>query len=178
MSHTSTNLLVHFIFSTKDRKPRITPDIESDLHAYLGGIIRELGGVALTINGTSDHVHLLVRLRANMSVADTARVSKTLRAGCMNAGLSIADSPGRRAREHSPSANRAQTRFETTFRINGSTMQRSRSKRSSWHFSEGTGLLLMSTTCGIDSYAPPGLAIDPDLPMACAVGSILLPLRG
>ena len=47
MSHTSTNLLIHLIFSTKDRSPLITPDIEPDLHAYLGGIIREIGGSAL-----------------------------------------------------------------------------------------------------------------------------------
>jgi putative transposase len=77
VSHTLTNLLVHFIFSTKDRVPIIGPDIESDLHAYLGGIIRELGGVALSINGTADHVHLLVRLPANQSVADLVRLVKT-----------------------------------------------------------------------------------------------------
>jgi len=77
MSHTATNLLVHFIFSTKDRIALITPAIESDLHAYLGGIIRELGGVALSINGTPDHVHLLVRMPANQSVADVARLIKT-----------------------------------------------------------------------------------------------------
>jgi REP element-mobilizing transposase RayT len=77
MSHTATNLLVHFIFSTKDRIGLITSDIESDLHAYLGGIVREFGGVALSINGTPDHVHLLVRVPANQSVADVARVIKT-----------------------------------------------------------------------------------------------------
>ena len=77
MSHTSTNLLVHLIFSTKARALLITSAIESDLHAYLGGIIREIGGAALSINGTSDHVHLLVRLPADESVADVARVIKT-----------------------------------------------------------------------------------------------------
>jgi len=30
----------HFIFSTKNRQPLITADLESDLHSYLGGIIR------------------------------------------------------------------------------------------------------------------------------------------
>jgi len=77
MAHTATNLLVHFIFSAKDRAPFINAEIESDLHAYLGGIIRELGGVVLSINGTADHVHILVRLPANQSVADLARVVKT-----------------------------------------------------------------------------------------------------
>ncbi|MBZ5652570.1 MAG: transposase [Acidobacteriia bacterium] len=60
MPHTATNLLVHFIFSTKQRCALIKPDFEKDLHAYLGGIIRQIGGTALCINGTHDHIHLLV----------------------------------------------------------------------------------------------------------------------
>jgi REP element-mobilizing transposase RayT len=77
MPHTATNLLVHLIFSTKQRCPLIKPDFERDLHAYLGGIIREIGGAALCINGTADHVHLLVQVPATLSVADMARLIKT-----------------------------------------------------------------------------------------------------
>ena len=32
--------IAHIIFSTKNRQPLITADLESDLHSYLGGIIR------------------------------------------------------------------------------------------------------------------------------------------
>jgi putative transposase len=77
MSHTATNVLVHFIFSTHHRAPLIKPEMESDLHAYLGGIIREIGGVALCINGMPDHVHILVRMPSTHSVADVARLIKT-----------------------------------------------------------------------------------------------------
>jgi putative transposase len=77
MPHTATNLLVHFIFSTKERSALIKPDFEKDLHAYLGGIIRQIGGTALCVNGTCDHVHLLVRVPANQSLADVARLIKT-----------------------------------------------------------------------------------------------------
>ena len=76
MGHTATNVLVHFIFSTRHRAPLITKEIEADLHAYLGGILRELGGVALCINGMPDHVHLLVRMPSTHSVADVARLVK------------------------------------------------------------------------------------------------------
>ncbi len=62
MSHTFTNLLTHIIFSTKDRRPRILPEIKPPLHGYMGGIIHELGGKPITINGTTDHAHLLVQL--------------------------------------------------------------------------------------------------------------------
>jgi len=77
MGHTSTNLLVHLIFSTKQRAPYITIEIESDLHAYLGGIIREIGGAALAINGTTDHVHILTRVPAKRSIADLVCLTKT-----------------------------------------------------------------------------------------------------
>jgi hypothetical protein len=44
MSHTYTNLLTHVFFSTKDREPLITAALHDDLLAYLGGIVREIGG--------------------------------------------------------------------------------------------------------------------------------------
>jgi REP element-mobilizing transposase RayT len=77
MPHTASNLLVHFVFSTKQRIPAITPDIERDLHAYLGGIVREIGGKALIVGGTENHVHLLVRMSTTLPIADMVRVVKT-----------------------------------------------------------------------------------------------------
>ena len=77
MPHTFTNLLMHIIFSTKDRAPLITADLKPQLHAYMGGIIRELKGKAFIINGTSDHVHLLIGISPSLSLADTMRVLKT-----------------------------------------------------------------------------------------------------
>jgi putative transposase len=77
MPHTSANLLVHLIFSTKQRCPSIRPDLRTDLFAYLGGIVREMRGVALMVNGTADHVHLLIRIPPVHAVADVARVLKT-----------------------------------------------------------------------------------------------------
>jgi REP element-mobilizing transposase RayT len=59
MSHTYTNLLTHVIFSTKDRAPLITAALHDDLLAYMGGIVRELGGALRAANARPDHVHLL-----------------------------------------------------------------------------------------------------------------------
>jgi REP element-mobilizing transposase RayT len=42
----------------------------------MGGIVRERKGVPLVINGTADHVHLLVSLPTNESVAELLRVVK------------------------------------------------------------------------------------------------------
>ena len=76
MAHTSGNILLHFIFSTKDRRPLINPDFSADLFAYLGGIVREMNGTALIINGTADHVHMLLRVRPVHSSSEIARVVK------------------------------------------------------------------------------------------------------
>ncbi|HST50589.1 MAG TPA: IS200/IS605 family transposase [Pyrinomonadaceae bacterium] len=76
MSHTHTNLLIHIIFSTKDRMPLIDSDINPRLHAYLGGIVRELKGTALSVNGTMDHVHMLIGLPPTVALSDVVRVTK------------------------------------------------------------------------------------------------------
>jgi REP element-mobilizing transposase RayT len=77
MSHTCGNILLHLIFSTHERRPLIKPDFRDDLFAYVGGIIREMNGTALIINGTPDHVHMLIRIRPSHSPAEIARVVKT-----------------------------------------------------------------------------------------------------
>ena len=76
MSHTSGNILLHYIFSTAGRKPLIKAEFGDDLFAYLGGIIRELNGMALIVNGPDDHVHMLTRVRPAHSAAEIARVVK------------------------------------------------------------------------------------------------------
>ena len=77
MSHSYTNLLTHIIFSTHERRPLLADDIRDRTFAYIGGIVRELGGTALMINGTADHVHLLVVIPGNVAVAECVRLVKT-----------------------------------------------------------------------------------------------------
>jgi putative transposase len=77
VAHTSGKILLHLIFSTHERRSLIKSEFRDDLFAYLGGIIREMQGTALIINGASDHVHLLVRVRPIHSAAELARVVKT-----------------------------------------------------------------------------------------------------
>ena len=77
MAHTFTSLLTHVTFSTHGRASLIVDLIRDDLHAYLGGILRELHGTPIVIGGTTDHVHLLTRLPADLAIADCLRVLKT-----------------------------------------------------------------------------------------------------
>ena len=76
MSHTCGNILLHFIWSTQERRPVIAPEIRGDVFAYLGGIVREMDGTALIVGGTADHIHMLVRVRPMHAAAEIARVVK------------------------------------------------------------------------------------------------------
>ena len=73
---TYTKLYYHIVFSTKHRAAAITPAIEDDLHRYLGGIVRGIGGVCVEINGMSDHVHILAILPPKIAVSDALREIK------------------------------------------------------------------------------------------------------
>jgi putative transposase len=77
MAHTFTSLLTHAIFSTKDRQLSINAELKPQLFAYMGGIVREYTGTALMVNGTADHVHLLLRLPPSVSIAEAMRLLKT-----------------------------------------------------------------------------------------------------
>jgi putative transposase len=77
MSHTSGNILLHLIFSTEQRRPFIKTAFQNELFAYMGGIIREMRGTALIINGMPDHVHMLIRIRPAQSAAQIVRTVKT-----------------------------------------------------------------------------------------------------
>lgn len=65
-----TNLLYHIVYATKSRAPLITQTLRPRLHEYFGGTVRGLGGIALEINGTEDHVHVLAKLRPTNSVSE------------------------------------------------------------------------------------------------------------
>lgn len=68
-----TQNFYHTVFSTKERAKLITPELESRLYPFLGGIVRDLRCTAVAINGMPEHVHLLVRYRADLSHSDMLR---------------------------------------------------------------------------------------------------------
>jgi len=84
MSDSYTNLLYHVVFSTKDRRPLITPDYQVRLYDYIGGTIRAVGGISLELNGTEDHIHLLAKLRPDRALSDVLRDLKANATGWMH----------------------------------------------------------------------------------------------
>ena len=84
MSESYTNLLYHIVFSTKDRRPLITPEYELRLYDYVGGTLRRAGGISLELNGTEDHLHLLAKLRPDRALSDVLRDLKANATGWMH----------------------------------------------------------------------------------------------
>ena len=74
MSQALTNLLVHLIFSTKDRQPFLSDTaLQADLHQYLGGVVNHHAGRSIIVGGVADHVHLLLALPKTVAMSDLVR---------------------------------------------------------------------------------------------------------
>ncbi len=73
MPSTHLSLFVHAIFSTKNRQPWITPDWRDRLHEYMGGLVRSLGAVPVSVGGVEDHAHVLMGYKATHRIADLLR---------------------------------------------------------------------------------------------------------
>jgi putative transposase len=70
MAQTLVSLYVHVIFSTKNRANMISPEIESELWSYLGGILNNNKSKLLASNGVENHVHLLISLSKNIGLSE------------------------------------------------------------------------------------------------------------
>jgi len=66
----------HCVFSTKGRRPLITPDLRERLWPFLGGIARQNQMKAIEVGGIEDHVHILLSLPATMPVAKALQLIK------------------------------------------------------------------------------------------------------
>lgn len=77
MSQSLSSVLVHLIFSTKNREPFITEEIETELFPYMAKIFRDLKSPSLAINGDRDHVHILFSLGRVIAIADLIEELKT-----------------------------------------------------------------------------------------------------
>ena len=76
MSHSFSNLLIHVIFSTKERRRLINQELRPQLFAYMGGILSETKCKPIIIGGVEDHVHLLIKITVNESIAHMMSVLK------------------------------------------------------------------------------------------------------
>ena len=72
-----TNLNYHIVFSTKNHKPYLDDSQMPRLFEYIGGIVKNTKATLLLVGGTSDHIHIAVRLHPELSISEFVRNLKT-----------------------------------------------------------------------------------------------------
>ena len=78
MASSLVKVLVHVVFSTWRRTPFIDAALQSDLYPYMAAILRQKGATLIALGGMPDHVHILLRLKADQKLADIVRATKAV----------------------------------------------------------------------------------------------------
>src|SRR5689334_10358676 len=76
MAHKYPNVLIHFVFSTKQRQPLIPDDLQPKLWKYFVGIGHNHHIPILAAGGIANHAHLLVSLPSDITMAKAIQVLK------------------------------------------------------------------------------------------------------
>jgi len=69
MAQSLSKVLLHIIFSTKNREPWLDSNVRPRMHAYLATICRDAGADFVPVGGVSDHVHIVTTLARTLSHA-------------------------------------------------------------------------------------------------------------
>jgi len=77
MPQSLAQILVHLVFSTKNREMLLADDIRDDLNAYIGGIVDNQKGTLLKAGSVADHIHLLIALARTCAPSDLVQEIKT-----------------------------------------------------------------------------------------------------
>ena len=70
MPQSLSKVILHIIFSTKNREPWFDSKVRSRMHAYVGTICRDLGSEFVRVGGVADHVHIVTTLPRTVSQAE------------------------------------------------------------------------------------------------------------
>lgn len=67
---------IHLVFSTKNREPLLTKDIRQKVHDHIIQNCKEKEIFVLAVNGYTDHLHCLISLGKEQSIAKVAQLIK------------------------------------------------------------------------------------------------------
>lgn len=70
MPQSLSQVIVHLVFSTKNREPWLDPSLRPRLHAYLATLCRDRACEAYRVGGVADHVHIGLRLGRTVAQSD------------------------------------------------------------------------------------------------------------
>ena len=76
MANTYTQIHIQLVFAVQNRRALIKDNWRSDLYKYITGIIQNNGHKLLQINGTQDHIHILIGLRPIQALSDLVKQIK------------------------------------------------------------------------------------------------------
>jgi putative transposase len=76
MPHSYSALWIHLVWSTKNREPILIPSLKQEVFKVINDIATDHEIYLDCINGIEDHIHLLIRLRTDQSVADVVKTIK------------------------------------------------------------------------------------------------------
>src|SRR5260370_7217983 len=77
MPQSLSRILVHLVFSTKNRERFLTPAVQTELPPYLAGVLKAIDCPSLQVGGVEDHVHLFFGLSRTRTIADIVETVKT-----------------------------------------------------------------------------------------------------
>jgi len=78
MPQSLAKVIVHLVYSTKDRTPWLKdPSLRSELFAYNSAILKNVESPAILIGGVEDHVHILSLWSRKHAIMDVVQESKT-----------------------------------------------------------------------------------------------------
>ena len=69
MTQSLSDIIIHIVFSTKERTPWIQADVENELYQYISGVCYRLDSPVIQINGVRDHIHILLQLDKTMCLS-------------------------------------------------------------------------------------------------------------
>ncbi len=73
MANTYTQIYIQIVFAVEGRQNLLQPEHNDELQRYITGIVTGQNQELLAINNVPDHVHLLVGLRADLSLSELVR---------------------------------------------------------------------------------------------------------
>ena len=76
MANTFSQIYIQTVFAVSNRESLIKQEFKEELYKYITGIVRNQGQKLISINGMSDHVHILIGLRPAKALADLVREVK------------------------------------------------------------------------------------------------------
>jgi putative transposase len=69
MPQSIDNVLIHLIFSTKDRHPFLADPVRESMHGLIATITRDCSCICLKVGGPDDHIHCAIRLARTISIS-------------------------------------------------------------------------------------------------------------